>query len=237
MRNMLGDVSCRASHSPMFTGIIQAVGKIAGIEERGGDLRLRIEAGGLDLKDVRRGDSIAVSGVCLTVVEKDVRSFVADVSAETLARTTFGERRVGDRVNLEKALTLSTPLGGHLVSGHVDGVGEVHERRAHARSVLFRLRAPPLLAKYIAAKGSICVDGVSLTVNTVEGADFEVNIVPHTLAQTTLGEWQPGRAVNLEVDLIARYLERLLLADRLAVPDSDISRKLLERHGFIKPRA
>lgn len=218
----------------MFTGIVQAIGQIAEVVEQGGDLRLRIEVGDLDLTGVRRGDSIAVSGVCLTVVEADTRSFTADVSHETLARTTLGERRPGDAVNLEKALTLGTPLGGHLVSGHVDGVGEVLARRAQARSVQFRLRAPRPLAKYIAAKGSICVDGVSLTVNAVEAADFEVNIVPHTLACTTLDQWQPGRRVNLEVDLIARYLERLLQGERAAESGSGITREFLAKYGFIE---
>lgn len=218
----------------MFTGIVQAVGDIAAIETRGGDARLRIATGGLDLGDVQLGDSIAVSGVCLTAIALDARSFTADVSAETLARTTLGARRVGDAVNLEKALTPSSRLGGHLVSGHVDGVGEVLERRADARSVRFRMRASESLAKYIAAKGSICVDGVSLTVNTVDGAVFELNIVPHTLAHTTLDALQAGGRVNLEVDLIARYLERLLLGECAAQPATALTQAFLAEHGFLK---
>ena len=218
----------------MFTGIIQAVGKIAAIEARGGDARLRVDAGSLDLRDVALGDSIAVSGVCLTAVECRAAGFVADVSGETLARTTLGGLRTGDAVNLEKALTPSSRLGGHLVSGHVDGVGEVLTRTAEARSVRFRLCAPAGLAKYIAEKGSICVDGVSLTVNRVHGAEFELNIVPHTLAATTLDGFQPGRRVNLEVDLIARYLERLLLGERAAQPATMLTPAFLAEHGFLK---
>lgn len=218
----------------MFTGIIQAVGKIAAIEAKGGDVRLRVDAGGLDMGDVGLGDSIAVSGACLTAIECLAAGFVADVSGETLTRTTLGGLRAGDPVNLEKALTLSSRLGGHLVSGHVDGVGEVLTREAEARSVRFRLRAPAELAKYIAEKGSICVDGVSLTVNAVQGAEFGLNIVPHTLTATTLDAFRPGQRVNLEVDLIARYLERLLLGERAAQPAVTLTRAFLAEHGFIK---
>lgn len=218
----------------MFTGIIQAVGRIVAIEPKGGDARLRIATGALDLGDVRPGDSIAVNGVCLTAVELPGDGFRADVSGETLACTALGGLRAGDRVNLEKALTPTSRLGGHLVSGHVDGVGEVLERRRDARSERFRIRAPAALAKYIAAKGSICVDGVSLTVNAVAGADFELNIVPHTLGATTLDEFRPGRRVNLEVDLLARYLERLLLGERAAEAGSAITPAFLAEHGFLK---
>lgn len=218
----------------MFTGIIQAVGKIAAIETKGGDARVRIEAGKLDMSDVALGDSIAVNGVCLTAIEKSASGFAADVSGETLSRTTFGGFKAGSRVNLEKALTPTTRLGGHLVSGHVDGVGKVLARQGDARSVRFRIEAPAALAKYIAEKGSICVDGVSLTVNGVDGAVFELNIVPHTLAETTMDEFQPGRAVNLEVDLLARYLERLLLGEKAAQPGTGISAAFLAEHGFLK---
>jgi len=218
----------------MFTGIIQAIGKISAIEAKGGDVRLRINAGGLDMGDVGLGDSIAVSGVCLTAIECLPTGFAADVSGETLARTTLGSLRAGDRVNLEKALTPSSRLGGHLVSGHVDGVGEVLTRHVEARSVRFRIRAPAELAKYIAEKGSVCVDGVSLTVNAVQGAEFELNIVPHTLTATTLDAFQAGCRVNLEVDLIARYLERLLLGERAAQPAAMLTRAFLAEHGFIK---
>ena len=214
----------------MFTGIIQAVGRIAALEKKGGDARVRVDTGNLDLADVKLGDSIAVGGVCLTATELSSKGFAADVSGETLARTTLGTLRAGDAVNLEKALLPTTRLGGHLVSGHVDGVGRVHDRQQDARSVRFRIVAPRELEKYIAAKGSICVDGVSLTVNAVHGAEFEVNIVPHTLAATTLGELAPGRAVNLEVDLLARYLERLLQGEKAA--DGGITPESLARHGF-----
>jgi riboflavin synthase len=218
----------------MFTGIIQAVGSIASLQQRGGDLRLGIATGKLPLDDVALGDSIAVSGVCLTVVELAGSRFFADVSGETLRRTSLGGLGVGDAVNLEKALTLATRLGGHLVSGHVDGIGSVISRRQDSRSVQFTIQAPDELARYIAVKGSICVDGVSLTVNAVSGASFELNIVPHTLEETTLEDYRVGRQVNLEVDLIARYLERLLLGDAAAQPGvaSGLTRELLESRGF-----
>ncbi len=218
----------------MFTGIIQAVGEIAALEPQGGDLRLRVRTGKLDLGDVRPGDSIAVSGVCLTAVELPGDGFWADVSGETLAHTVIGDLKAGARVNLEKALLPTTRLGGHLVSGHVDGVGEVVERRSDARSERLRIRTPQGLARYIAAKGSICVDGVSLTVNAVERNVFELNIVPHTLAETTLNEYRPGRRVNLEVDLIARYLERLLLGDAAAEGGQGVTLDLLRAHGFAR---
>jgi riboflavin synthase len=218
----------------MFTGIIQAVGSIALIERKGGDARLRVNTGTLGMRDVRLGDSIAVSGVCLTAIEHSASGFSADVSGETLTRTTLGHLSTGSSVNLEKALTPSSRLGGHLVSGHVDGVGEVVERSAEARSVRLRIQAPAALARYIAGKGSICVDGVSLTVNAVEGALFDINIVPHTLTSTTLGEVQPGCRVNLEVDLIARYLERLMLGERAADAASAITPAFLAEHGFLR---
>lgn len=202
----------------MFTGIIQVVGDVRALEKHDGDARLTIATGQLDMTAMALGDSIAVNGVCLTVMAFDARSFVADVSGETLACTTLGELASAARVNLEQALTPTTRLGGHLVSGHVDGVGEVLRRWSDARSERFRIRAPVSLAKYIAEKGSVCVDGISLTVNRVEGAEFELNIVPYTLQATTMGEFQAGRWVNLEVDIIARYLERLLLGDPAAEP-------------------
>ena len=218
----------------MFTGIIQAVGSIALIESKGGDVCLHIHTNALDMGDVQRGDSIAVSGVCLTAIEHGADGFTADVSGETLTRTTLGKLNTGSRVNLEKALTPSSRLGGHLVSGHVDGVGEVIERSAEARSVRFRIQAPAALTRYIAGKGSICLDGVSLTVNAVEGALFDINVVPHTLQSTTLGEVQPGCRVNLEVDLIARYLERLMLGERAADAASAITHAFLVEHGFLR---
>ena len=218
----------------MFTGIIEAVGKIFTIDPKGGDARVRVATGKLDLSDVKVGDSIAVSGVCLTAVALSGDGFTADVSGETLTRTAFASLRGGDPVNLEKALTPTTRLGGHLVSGHVDGVGSVVDRQDDGRSVRFRIRAPDVLAKYIAEKGSICVDGVSLTVNAVHGAEFEINIVPHTLSETTLDIFKPGRGVNLEVDLLARYLERLLLGERAAQSGATLTREFLAEHGFIK---
>ncbi len=218
----------------MFTGIIQSVGKIAALDMKGSDARLRVDTGRLDMSNVNTGDSIAVSGVCLTAVEHSASGFAADVSGETLARTALGLLRPGDAVNLEKALTLGAPLGGHLVSGHVDAVGTVVSREEAGRSVRFGFQAPDTLARYIAEKGSICVDGVSLTVNTVNGAKFEVNIVPHTLAQTTLDSFQPGSKVNLEADLLARYLERLMLGEGAAKSGSAITREFLTQHGFIK---
>ena len=219
----------------MFTGIIEAIGQIRACERRNSDARLEIACGELDLSDVALGDSIAVNGVCLTAVAFTGDSFSADVSGETLSRTTLGDLAMGAAVNLEKALTPTTRLGGHLVSGHVDGVGEVLWRKTDARSERFRLRAPAGLAKYIAEKGSICVDGISLTVNRVEGAEFELNIVPHTLTATTMEDFAAGRRVNLEVDIIARYLERLLLGDKAAQPQAaGVTEALLAEHGFIK---
>jgi len=206
---------------------------VAAVEASGPDRRLRIQTAGLPLADLALGDSIAVSGVCLTVVERTGDGFWADVSAETLSRTGLGALEAGSAVNLEKALTLQTPLGGHLVSGHVDGIGTVVERRPEGRSERLSIEAPPTLARYIASKGSICVDGVSLTVNGVDGARFHLNIVPHTLAVTTLADYRPGRRVNLEVDLVARYLERLLLGERAAEPGvGGVTLELLRRYGF-----
>ena len=192
----------------MFTGIIQAVGKISQSQARGPDVRLCIAAGGLDLADVQLGDSIAVNGVCLTVITKHATSFDVDVSAETL-RCTIGFDLDG-AVNLEKALRLADRLGGHLVSGHVDGVGSVQRFEQVGDCYLLQVEAPPALARYIAAKGSITINGVSLTVNQVQGDRFEVNLIPHTLDMTTLKLMQLGSRVNLEVDLLARYAERLL---------------------------
>ena len=200
----------------MFTGIIEAIGEVVVCEPRGGDVRLRVKSSDLDFSEVQLGDSIATNGVCLTVVDLPGDGYVADVSAESLAMTSISDWSTGTLVNLERALTPKTRLGGHMVSGHVDDVGEVVSRHPDARSEQFRIRAPKALAKYIAHKGSITVDGTSLTVNKVEGAEFELNIVPHTLEKTVIGSYQPGTRVNLEVDVIARYLERLLLGDKAA---------------------
>lgn len=193
----------------MFTGIIQALGRITRIEPRGGDVRLHIETGSLDLSDVAPGDSIAVSGVCLTALEPSVQGFFADVSNETLGLTTLGDAAEGDTVNLEKALRLADRLGGHLVTGHVDGLAEVTAIETDARSQRWCFRVPSGLSRYIARKGSVCIDGVSLTVNAVDGDEFEVNLIPHTQQVTTFSQRQVGDAVNIEVDLMARYAERL----------------------------
>ncbi len=193
----------------MFTGIIQAKGSIISTEATAGDKRLLIDVGSLSLSGVELGESIAVNGVCLTAVEFTDNGFLADVSVETLDNTTLGNLQVDSPVNLEKSLTPESSLGGHWVSGHVDGVGEVVDRHDDARSVRFSIRAPEGLAKYIAQKGSICVDGTSLTVNAVGDEVFELNIIPHTLEHTLFGDYQVGTRVNLEVDVIARYLERL----------------------------
>lgn len=196
----------------MFTGIIEGVGSLDTVMDDGGDRRFWIATPEGFLSGVAIGDSIAVSGACLTVVECDGARFRADVSAETLAATTASEWQEGRAVNLEHALTLSKPLGGHLVSGHVDGVGHLRAKREDARSWRMDFEVPTALARYVARKGSICIDGISLTVNDVEGARFGVNIVPHTWAHTTLGALDVDGAVNIEVDLIARYAERLISA-------------------------
>lgn len=216
----------------MFTGIIQAIGTIERLEPRGGDMRIRIATGKLPIDQAVIGDSIAVDGVCLTAVEIDARSFSADVSRESLSRTTLGQLSQGSTVNLEMALLPTTRLGGHLVSGHVDGVGHILERVSDGRSWRFTLEAPKELARFIAKKGSICINGISLTVNSVAGAEFTVNIVPHTLEETTLGSRGEGDPVNLEVDLIARYLERLLLGEKAGIPVSGVTMTLLEKSGF-----
>ena len=194
----------------MFTGIVQAVGEVRALERRGDGARARIATPAGFLDGVAVGDSVAVSGVCLTAVAVEPAAFEADLSGETLARTTLGALAPGARVNLEKALTLSTPLGGHLVTGHVDGVATVTAREAGGGAVRMAFAIPRALARYVARKGSVCVDGVSLTVNAVTEEGFEVALVPHTLAVTTLGALRPGARVNLEVDIVARYLERLL---------------------------
>lgn len=194
----------------MFTGLIQGVGKLAARETRGGDARLHITAGTLSFDRVQLGESIAVNGVCLTVVVFDAGSFEADASNETLALTTLGALSLGCALNLERAMRPDDRLGGHLVSGHVDGVGQVLQMRDDARAQRWTFAAPKPLLHYIAQKGSICVDGVSLTVNAVDAGGFEVTLVPHTIAHTAFAQTTVGAAVNLEVDLVARYVERLL---------------------------
>ena len=218
----------------MFTGIIEALGKIESIEDKGGDARFWINTGKLDMADVQLGDSIAMNGVCLTAIELKDNAYCADVSGETLSKTSLNNLKEGSRVNLEKALTPTTRLGGHLVSGHVDGLGQIIERSDDARSVKFVIESPKELAKYIAMKGSITVDGVSLTVNQINGAQFELNIVPHTLEETIMSDYQAGHLVNLEVDLIARYLERIVLGDKAAEPGATITESFLAENGFLK---
>ncbi|MCJ0825670.1 riboflavin synthase [Luteimonas sp. 50] len=194
----------------MFTGLIAGVGRLAARESRGGDARLRIAVGTLPFADVALGESIAVNGVCLTVVAFDGDGFEADASSETLGLTTLGALPVGAALNLERALRAGDRLGGHLVSGHVDGVGRVLRIAQDARAQRWAFAAPAPLLRYIALKGSVCVDGVSLTVNAVDDAGFEVALVPHTVAHTAFAGTAVGDAVNLEVDLVARYVERLL---------------------------
>jgi riboflavin synthase len=194
----------------MFTGIIEGVGRLQAHESRGGDVRFTFAIGSLPFEDVRLGESIAVNGVCLTVVAFDAGSFQADASNETLSLTTLGALATGAALNLERAMRPSDRLGGHLVSGHVDGLGRVLSVHEDARAQRWRFAAPASLLKYIAKKGSICVDGVSLTVNEVDDEGFEVALIPHTVAHTRFAETRVGDAVNLEIDLVARYVERLL---------------------------
>jgi riboflavin synthase len=217
----------------MFTGIVQAMGKIEAIEPQDRDMRIFLSCGELETADFKRGDSIAVNGVCLTIADICDAGIKVDVSEETLLCTTLSGIQRGDSVNLEKALLPSTPLGGHFVSGHVDGVGIVDDIRDEGRSVCLRIAVPVQLAKYIAPKGSISVDGVSLTVNRIKGDKFDVNIIPHTRAVTILGEYTAGTRVNIEVDIIARYIERLLNAGHQQQSESTIPRAFLAEHGYI----
>ena len=217
----------------MFTGIIEAVGSVKRLEPVGGDLRFIIDSGSLDMGDVQIGDSIAVNGVCLTVVEFDSASFSADVSNETISLTSLKGLTAGGAVNLEKAILPTTRMGGHLVSGHVDGLGTVVNKSGDARSIRLEIEVPRELKKYIAVKGSICIDGTSLTVNSVDDCIVGLNIVPHTQERTVIQHYSKGTKVNLEVDLVARYLETLLLN----MDDKDkgkVDMELLTRTGFVK---
>jgi len=228
----------------MFTGIIEALGKIGSIDSRGQDLSLTINTRNLDLSDVQLGDSIGVNGVCLTVVKLMQQAFVADVSAESLIHTVIGSYSAGTKVNLEKALTLSSRLGGHLVSGHVDGIGTIVKRKVDGRSIRFELECGYEIQKYIANKGSITIDGVSLTVTGLTEKGFTLNIVPHTVAETTIQGYMVGNKVHIEVDLMARYAERLLSFEGLPKSTLDkISEKkspsgldhaFLAEHGFLQ---
>ncbi len=217
----------------MFTGIIEGTGRVAGIQSSGRDLRLRLDCGEMSLQDTALGDSIAINGVCLTVVALNSPHFEVDVSRETLARTTLGLLQEGSRVNLEKALRLADRLGGHLVSGHVDGLGELLSRRPEGRSERLIWRVPAELARYICEKGSICIDGVSLTVNAVSADEFCVQVIPHTRQRTIIGDYRPGARVNIEVDIIARYLERLLQGDAGGGAGDAALDDLLRRQGYL----
>ena len=212
----------------MFTGIIKAKGKLVGSSPVGGDVRLSVAAEGLDWSVFELGESIAVNGVCLTAVALDKNGFAADVSRETLAVTTLKNLQVGDAVNLEPSVSVGERLGGHLVSGHVDCVGVVRTRDEDARSVRLAIEIPDEFSRYVARKGSICVDGTSLTVNSVDGNAFTVNIIPHTAEVTIIGAYRAGTEVNIEVDLVARYVERLLQGK----DDDGISKQFLEQHGY-----
>jgi riboflavin synthase len=214
----------------MFSGIVKGVGQIVEQKELGGDKRWVVAVGGSGLAGLAVGGSVAVSGVCLTVTESHADRFACDLSTETLAVSTLGRLRTGARVNLEPPLTLASPLDGHLVTGHVDGVGEVVDLAPAARSTVIRIAIPEALSRYVAQKGSIAVDGVSLTVNAVEGRMLEVNVIPHTQAVTVIGEYRRGAAVNIEVDIIARYLERL----GTAATGSGLSLELLKQHGYAR---
>lgn len=213
----------------MFTGIIRYQGTVAAAERRG-DLRLSVQAADLRRDGVAIGDSIAVNGVCLTVAELDKAGFVADVSTETLGATTLGDLAAGDRVNLEPALAVGDRLGGHFVSGHVDGVGTVHSLRRDERSLRVDVNLPPDLLRYVNRKGSLCVDGVSLTINSVSGSQAGLNIIPHTAAVTNIGRYVAGTRVNIEVDLLARYLEGLLRGG--AADNAGITEDFLKAHGY-----
>ena len=218
----------------MFTGIIEALGAIADIRPRGADQRIKVATGKLDLADVKIGDSIATNGVCLTVVEIGQSYFSADVSVETIKRSGFANYRKGQAVNLEKAMLPTSRFGGHIVSGHVDGVGSVNRVHSTAQTWEVWIDAPANLAKYLAEKGSITVDGVSLTVNAVDGAAFKLTLVPHTLAETIIQHYQGGTQVNLEVDVVARYLERLMLGEQAATSTAGISLATLADSGYLK---
>lgn len=220
----------------MFTGIIESLGKVESLQNVGGDVRLRIQTD-LDMSDVHLGDSIATNGICLTVIEWGSDWYAADVSRESLNRTTLGQWRVGQPVNVEKAMLPTTRFGGHIVSGHVDAVGEITLVREDARSIYYEVTAPAEIAKYLAEKGSITVDGISLTINHLRGNIFSLNLIPHTAERTNISTWKTGAKVNLEVDVLARYIERLLLGDKAAEQgqqSADISMAFLAENGFLK---
>ncbi|WP_112478252.1 riboflavin synthase [Vibrio variabilis] len=216
----------------MFTGIIEAVGTLKAITPKGEDISVTVDVGKLDMGDVKLGDSIATNGVCLTVVAFTDSSYQADLSLETLKKTGFANYSVGDKVNLEKAMLPTTRFGGHIVSGHVDGVGEIVDRQQVGRAVEYWVQMPSEITKYVAEKGSITVDGISLTVNDLRKDAFKLTIVPHTSEETTIDQFQVGRKVNLEVDVMARYMERLLQAQTHSEPESRLTMEFLQQNGF-----
>ncbi|EGU42907.1 riboflavin synthase subunit alpha [Vibrio ichthyoenteri ATCC 700023] len=216
----------------MFTGIVEAVGTLTAITPKGEDISVTVSSNKLDMSDVKLGDSIATNGVCLTVVAFNDHSYSADLSLETLNKTGFTHYQAGDKVNLEKAMLPTTRFGGHIVSGHVDGVGEIVERNQVGRSIEFWVAMPEELNKYVAEKGSITVDGISLTVNALRKNAFKLTIVPHTGEETTIADFHVGRKVNLEVDVLARYMERLLTSQQSAQPESRITMEFLQQNGF-----
>lgn len=219
----------------MFTGIIESLGKVESIQNVGGDVRLRIQTD-LDMSDVHLGDSIATNGICLTVIDFGSNWYTADVSRESLNRTTLEHWKAGQSVNVEKAMLPTTRFGGHIVSGHVDAVGEITVVRSDARSIYFEVTAPAEIARYLAEKGSVTVDGISLTINHLRGNVLSLNLIPHTAHRTNIGTWKPGTKVNLEVDVLARYIERLLMGDKAAetTQQSKISMDFLAQNGFLK---
>lgn len=220
----------------MFTGIIEKMGVVRGMIRKGEDARLEVETG-LDVKDVRVGDSISVNGACLTVVAMTGRGFTADVSAETLSRTNLGTLKAGDRLNLEKSLRLNDFLGGHMVLGHVDALGKIFEKKVRANSIVFGVEVDERLARYIVEKGSVAVDGISLTVNECKNNRFYVNIIPHTVRETTLGFKKAGDAVNIETDILGKYVEKLLQHDQgreAGEPRKGLDLKFLAEQGYLK---
>ncbi|HHG3114156.1 riboflavin synthase [Vibrio parahaemolyticus] len=216
----------------MFTGIVEAVGKLTAITPKGEDITVTVEVGKLDMSDVKLGDSIATNGVCLTVIDFGSNYYSADLSLETLKKTGFANYQVGEKVNLEKAMLPTTRFGGHIVSGHVDGVGEIVERNQVGRAIELWVAMPAEISKYVAEKGSITVDGISLTVNDLRKNAFKLTIVPHTCEETTIDQFQVGRKVNLEVDVLARYMERLLQGQQEEQPESRITMDFLQQNGF-----
>jgi len=216
----------------MFTGIVKAKGRIRSLKKQGGDLCMSVEAEGLDWASFEVGESISVNGVCLTATALHADGFDADVSVETMNVTALGKLRAGTAVNLEPSVSLGERLGGHLVSGHIDCVGTVVARESDARSVRLTIEVPTNYGRYLAKKGSVCVDGVSLTINEVSAQTFEVNIIPHTADETIIGDYAVGSAVNIEVDLLARYIERLLERDDDAEASTGISKDFLKAHGY-----